>query len=106
MIFRREAYGLPSERGTFIESITMRPLKWAVIATHTMRDKLDSIEVDFTAAEQAIADKIEALSTKMDQIMERLEAYESEKADQAAQGTRQAKTAKSKPTRRKAAKKV
>ena len=65
----------------FRESITMRPLKWAVIATHTMRDKLDNIEVDFTRAEQAIADKIEALSTKMDQIMERLEAYESEEAD-------------------------
>ena len=65
----------------FRESITMRPLKWAVIATHSMRDKLDSIEVDFTRAEQAIADKIEALSTKMDQIMERLEAYESEEAD-------------------------
>jgi ppGpp synthetase/RelA/SpoT-type nucleotidyltranferase len=65
----------------FRESITMRPLKWAVIATHSMRDKLDSIDVDFTRAEQAIADKIEALSTKMDQIMERLEAYESEEAD-------------------------
>ena len=97
----------------FRESITMRPLKWAVIATHTMREKLDSIDVDFTAAEQAIADKIEALSTKMDQIMERLEAYESEKADQAESSTKQAKApkvdaggaTKTKPARRKAAKK-
>ena len=89
----------------FRESITMRPLKWAVIATHSMRDKLDNIEVDFTKAEQAIADKIEALSAKMDQIMERLEAYESEEADKAAQGAKQATASKRKPARRKAAKK-
>lgn len=89
----------------FRESITMRPLKWAVIATHTMREKLDNIDVDFTRAEQAIADKIEVLSTKMDQIMERLEAYESEKADQAESSAKQARASKAKPARRKAAKK-
>ncbi len=89
----------------FRESITMRPLKWAVIATHTMREKLDNIDVDFTRAEQAIADKIEVLSTKMDRIMERLEAYESEKADQAESSAKQARASKAKPARRKAAKK-
>jgi DNA-binding protein H-NS len=85
----------------FRESITMRPLKWAVIATHTMRDKLDSIDVDFTSAEKAIADKIEALSTKMDQIMERLEAYETKANEQ----QEEASSVQKKPRAKRAAKK-
>lgn len=63
------------------ETIAMRPLKWAVIATHTVRDRLDDIDVDLTKAEQAINQKLEALSVKLDNIMERLAAYEEDTID-------------------------
>jgi prefoldin subunit 5 len=84
------------------ETIAMRPLKWAVIATHTVRDKLDDIDVDFTSAEKAIADKIEALSTKLDAVMERLEAYET-KANETQQ--EQASGVQEKPRAKRATKK-
>ena len=56
--------------------IPSRPIRYAVIATHAFRDAIDDVEVDFTKAEQAIADKLEALSIKLDELMTRLEEYD------------------------------
>ena len=60
--------------------IPSRPIRYAVIATHAFRDAIDDVEVDFTKAEQAIADKLEALSTKLDELMTRLESYDGAEA--------------------------
>lgn len=61
--------------------IPSRPVRYAIIATHAMRDALDNYEVDFTRAEQALADKVDALTTKVDALLERLQAYEEETID-------------------------
>ena len=61
--------------------IPSRPVRYAIIATHAMRDALDNYEVDFTRAEQAIADKVDALTTKVDALLDRLQAYEEETID-------------------------
>ena len=60
--------------------IPSRPVRYALIATHAFRDAISDVEVDFTRAEQAIADKLEALSTKLDELMTRLEAYDDAEA--------------------------
>ena len=70
--------------------IPSRPVRYALIATHAFRDAIDDIEVDFTAAknlagsydeslahlERAIADRLDALTTKVDALMDKLAAYE------------------------------
>ena len=56
--------------------IPSRPVRYALIATHAFRDAISDVEVDFTKAEQAIADKLDAVQTKLDEVMEKLAAYE------------------------------
>ena len=56
--------------------IPSRPVRYALIATHAFRDAISDVEVDFTKAEQAIADRLDALTTKVDALMEKLAAYE------------------------------
>ena len=41
--------------------IPSRPVRYALIATHAMREALDNYDVDFTKAEQAISDKLDAV---------------------------------------------
>jgi len=61
--------------------IPSRPVRYALIATHAFRDAIADVEVDFTKAEQAIADKLDALTTKVDALMDRLAAYEEDTID-------------------------
>ena len=56
--------------------IPSRPVRYALIATHAVRDAISDVEVDFTKAERAIADRLDALTTKVDALMEKLAAYE------------------------------
>jgi hypothetical protein len=56
--------------------IPSRPVRYALIATHAFRDAISDVEVDFTKAEQAIADKLDAVQAKLDEVMEKLAAYE------------------------------
>jgi len=57
-------------------NIPSRPVRYALIATHAVRDAISDVEVDFTKAEQAIADKLDAVQAKLDEVMDRLAAYE------------------------------
>jgi hypothetical protein len=61
--------------------IPSRPVRYAIIATHAFRDAIADVEVDFTRAEQAIADRLDALTTKVDALMDRLAAYEEDTID-------------------------
>lgn len=56
--------------------IPSRPVRYALIATHAFRDAISDVEVDFTKAEQAIADRLDALTTKVDALMDKLAEYE------------------------------
>ena len=53
-----------------------RPVRYAMVLTHTVRSALDDINVDFTGVERSIADKIESMSTKIEALEARLAAYE------------------------------
>jgi uncharacterized membrane protein YukC len=56
--------------------IPSRPVRYALIATHAFRDAISDVEVDFTKAERAIADRLDAVQAKLDEVMDRLAAYE------------------------------
>lgn len=56
--------------------IPSRPIRYAIIAAHTAREALDSINVDLTSVEQKLADQVEALTTKVDELQARLEALD------------------------------
>ena len=51
-------------------------MRYALIATHAFRDAISDVQVDFTKAEQAIADKLDAVQAKLDEVMDRLAKYE------------------------------
>lgn len=53
-----------------------RPVRYAMLVTHTLRSALDDINVDLTGVEQSIADKVEAMSSKIEALEARLAAYE------------------------------
>ena len=53
-----------------------RPVRYAMVLTHTLRSALDDINVDLTGVERSIADKVEAMSSKIAELEERLAAYE------------------------------
>ena len=61
--------------------IPSRPVRYALIATHALRDAISDVEVDFTKAEQAIADRLDALTTKVDALMDKLAEYEENTTD-------------------------
>ena len=79
--------------------IPSRPVRYAIIATHAFRDAISDVEVDFTKAEQAIADRLDALTTKVDALMNRLTAYE-EGIDDGTEATDTKPKAKAKTKRR------
>ena len=56
--------------------VPSRAVRYALIATHAARDAISDVEVDFTKAERAIADRLDALTTKVDALMEKLAEYE------------------------------
>lgn len=53
-----------------------RPVRYAMLVTHTLRSALNDINVDLTGVEQSIADKIENMSAKIEALEARLAAYE------------------------------
>ena len=53
-----------------------RPVRYAMLVTHTLRSALDDINVDLTGVERSIADKVDAMSAKIAELEERLAAYE------------------------------
>ena len=79
--------------------IPSRPIRYAIIAAHTAREALDNINVDLTSVEQKLADQVEALTTKVDELQARLEAL-----DESIDETPTEPKAKRKPRARKSAK--
>ena len=77
--------------------IPSRPVRYALIATHAFRDAIADVDVDFTKAEQAIADRLDALTTKVDALMDRLAAYEENNDDNGARRTKPKAKAKARP---------
>ena len=61
---------------------TSRPARVGAMLAYTLSDYLRSINVDLTKVEESLADKVEALTTKVDELQERLEAYD-ESVDEA-----------------------
>ena len=82
--------------------IPSRPVRYALIATHAFRDAISDVEVDFTKAERAIADKLDAVQAKLDEVMDRLAKYE--EANNETKADEQPK-AKAKPRAKRAKKK-
>ena len=74
---------------------TSRPARVGAMLAYTLSDYLRSINVDLTKVEESLADKVEALTTKVDELQERLEAY-----DESVDETPKAKT-KRKPRAKK-----
>ena len=79
-------------------------MRYALIATHAFRDAIADVDVDFTKAEQAIADRLDALTTKVDALMDRLAAYE-EANDDTPEDTKPKAKAKARPRAKSKAKK-
>ena len=55
---------------------TSRPARVGAMLAYTLSDYLRSINVDLSKVEEGLADKVEALTTKVDELQERLEAYD------------------------------
>ena len=55
---------------------TSRPARVGAMLAYTLSDYLRSINVDLSKVEESLADKVEALTTKVDELQERLEAYD------------------------------
>ena len=81
--------------------VPSRAVRYALIATHAARDAISDVEVDFTKAERAIADRLDALTTKVDALMEKLAEYEEATED----GPSEEPKAKAKPRAKSKAKK-
>jgi hypothetical protein len=77
---------------------TSRPARYGAILAHTLSEYLHNVTVDLTSVEQSLADKVEALTTKVDELQARLEAYD-ESIDEAPKPK-----AKRKPRAKKSAK--
>lgn len=55
---------------------TSRPARFGAMLAYTLSDYLRSINVDLSSVEDSLADKVEALTTKVDELQARLEAYD------------------------------
>ena len=55
---------------------TSRPARVGAMLAYSLSDYLRSINVDLSKVEESLADKVEALTTKVDELQERLEAYD------------------------------
>ena len=56
--------------------VPSRPVRYAMVLTHTLRSRLDDIDVDLTGVERSIADKVDAMSAKIEALETRLAEYE------------------------------
>ena len=55
---------------------TTRPARYAAVLAHTIREAIDNTTVDLSGVEETLADKLAALSEKIDTLQARIEAYE------------------------------
>ena len=56
--------------------VPSRPVRYAMVLTHTLRSRLNDIDVDLTGVERSISDKVEAMSAKIEALETRLAEYE------------------------------
>ena len=66
-----------------IYKYTSRPARYGAILAHTLSEYLHNINVDLSGVEDSLADQVAALSTKVDALQARLEAYD-ESVDESA----------------------
>ena len=66
-----------------IYKYTSRPARYGAILAHTLSEYLHNINVDLSSVEDTLADQVAALSTKVDALQARLEAYD-ESVDESA----------------------
>jgi predicted transcriptional regulator len=55
---------------------TSRPARYGAILAHTLSEYLNNINVDLSSVEDSLADKVVALSAKVDELEARLLAYD------------------------------
>jgi hypothetical protein len=55
---------------------TSRPARYGAILAHTLSEYLNNINVDLSSVEDSLADKVAALSAKVDELEARLLAYD------------------------------
>ena len=60
----------------FFYRYTSRPARYGAVLAHTLREALDNVTVDLSGVEETLADQVAALSAKVDEIQQRLEAYD------------------------------
>ena len=70
---------------------TSRPARYGAILAHTLSEYLHNVNVDLSSVEDTLADQVAALTTKVDALQARLEAYD-ESIDEAPVAAPKAKT--------------
>ena len=55
---------------------TSRPARYGAILAHTLSEYLHNVNVDLSKVEDTLADQVAALTTKVDELQARLEAYD------------------------------
>ena len=55
---------------------TARPARYGAILAHTLSEYLHNVNVDLSSVEDTLADQVAALTTKVDALQARLEAYD------------------------------
>ena len=87
-----------------IYKYTSRPARYGAILAHTLSDFLHNVNVDLSGVEDTLADQVAALSTKVDALQARLEAYD-ESVDESATKHDEVIASKARPKRKTRAKK-
>ena len=59
-----------------IYKYTSRPARYGAILAHTLSEYLHNVNVDLSGVEDTLADQVAALTTKVDALQARLEAYD------------------------------
>ena len=60
----------------YLFKYTSRPARYGAVLAHTLREALDNMTIDLSGVEETLADRVAALSAKVDEIQQRLEAYD------------------------------
>ena len=74
-----------------IYKYTSRPARYGAILAHTLSNYLHNINVDLSGVEDTLADQVAALTTKVDALQARLEAYDESIDESATKPKRKAK---------------
>ena len=82
-----------------IYKYTTKPARYGAILAHTLSEYLHNINVDLSGVEDTLADQVAALTTKVDALQARLEAYD--ESVEEATNTRAKPKAKRKPRAKK-----